>query len=354
MNRKRLRDLGITLGKYPTGTYNALTDVEGILIGQTTLIYDTPRIARTGVTVILPRGENTWEDFSFAGAHRFNGNGEMTGIAWVQESGYLTTPIGITNTHQVGIVRDVLVQVGRARPEPPSFLLPVVAETYDGRLNDIDAFHLTREHILDAYKNARGGAVDEGNVGGGTGMRCHGFKGGIGTSSRILLIENQTYTVAALVQANYGSLEFLALDGIPIGREFIHRHAAHSEPEQGSIIIIVATDAPLIPTQCDRLAQRATVGLANVGGHGHNGSGDLFLAFSTGNHIPRQTERLYSLQMLPPHQMDPLFDATIEAVEESIWNALTAAETMRGFQETISAIPLDELMEIYGKYPRAP
>lgn len=350
MNRKRLRDLGITLGTYPTGKLNAITDIQDIQVGQTTLIYDTPRVARTGVTLILPRAAATWDDYCFAGTYSFNGNGEMTGVAWLQESGCLTTPIGITNTHQVGLVRDVLVEVGRAQPNPPSFLLPVVAETYDGVLNDIDAFHVQREHVLSALENARSGPVDEGNVGGGTGMRCHEFKGGIGTSSRVVTLQNQSYTTAALVQANYGRMHLLRMDGIPVGREFARRRDAKLTPEQGSIIIIVATDAPLLPTQCDRLARRATVGLANVGGHGYNGSGDLFLAFSTGNHIPRQTDAPLPLQMLPNHWMDALFDATIEAVQESIWNALTAAETMQGFQETRQAIPLDELVEIIYQY----
>lgn len=352
MNRKRLRDLGITIGKFPTGKFNALTDVAGVRVGQTTLIYDKPRIARTGVTVILPRDGDIWRDHCFAGTHRFNGNGEMTGVAWIQESGLLTTPIAITNTHQVGLVRDVLVEYGRAQADALPWLLPVVAETYDGILNDIDAFHLKREHVLAAIENARAGVVAEGNVGGGTGMRCHGFKGGIGTSSRVVSHDAQAFTVAALVQANYGKTEFLRVDGVPVGRELLAQRAAALNREQGSIIIIVATDAPLIPTQCERLAQRATIGLANVGGHGHNSSGDLFLAFATGNHIPHAARDLIALQMLPHNLLDDLFDATIEAVEESILNALTMAETMRGFQGTCEALPLDAVIEIMKKYQR--
>lgn len=349
MNRKRLRDLGIGIGELPTGKWNALTDVAGIEVGQTTLLYDAPRMARTGVTVILPRGRASFTDFCFAASHRFNGNGEMTGTAWIEESGLLTTPIGITNTHQVGIVRDTIVEYARTLPDADNWMLPVVAETYDGMLNEIDAFHVKREHVWAAIESARGGAVDEGNVGGGTGMRCHGFKGGIGTSSRLVAYDDAPYTVAALVQANYGSMEFLRLDGVPVGRELMRRRAAARAAEQGSIIIVVATDAPLIPTQCARLAQRATVGLGNVGGHGSNSSGDLFLAFSTGNHVPLAEKGVLPLQMLPHRAMDVFFDATIEVVQEAIWNALTAAETMVGFRTTSEAIPLDEVVEIWEK-----
>ena len=353
MARKRLRELGITIGKYPTGEWNALTDVPGVHVGQTTLIYDEPRLARTGVTMIVPRAGNIWQDHCFAGFHRFNGNGEMTGLMWIEESGLLTTPIGITNTHQVGLVRDVLVEYGRAQPNASSWLLPVVAETYDGRLNDIDAFHLQREHVWSALENARGGRVDEGNVGGGTGMRCHEFKGGIGTASRVVNIAGENFTLGALVQANYGIMELLRVDGVPIGRELVKQFAHTDAQEEGSIIIIVATDAPLIPTQCTRLAQRATVGLGNVGGHGHNTSGDLFFAFATGNSIPRDATDIVSLRMLPNGEINPLFDATVEAVEEAILNALTTAETMRGFHETLQALPLEQMLEIMRAYGRA-
>lgn len=352
MNRKRLGELGITIGTFPTGKWNAITDVPGVRVGQTTLLYDEPRLARTGVTMIVPRDGNIWADHCFAGFHRFNGNGEMTGLMWIEESGLLTTPIGITNTHQVGLVRDVLVEYGRAQPNPARWLLPVVAETYDGILNDIDAFHLQRKHVLAAIENARDGAVDEGNAGGGTGMICHGFKGGIGTSSRIVQIEKESYTLGALVQANYGAMEFLRVDGVPVGRELIKQRANRREAERGSIIIVIATDAPLIPTQCNRLAQRATVGLANVGGHGHNSSGDLFLAFATGNSVLREAIQPIAIRMVPNERLNPLFDATIEAVEEAILNALTGAETLRGFQETRQALPLDELLEIMQQYGR--
>ncbi len=352
MTRPRLRDLGITIGKLPTGTFNAITDVPGVRVGQTTLIYDEPRIARTGVTMLVPRDGGIWADHCFAGYHRFNGNGEMTGLLWVEESGLLTTPLGITNTHQVGLVRDVLVEYGRAQPNASAWLLPVVAETYDGFLNDIDAFHLKREHVWNALETARGGAVQEGNVGGGTGMRCHGFKGGIGTASRVVAISNEAYTLGVLVQANYGVMEFLRVDGVPVGRELVNRRARKQAAEQGSIIIIVATDAPLLATQCNRLAQRATVGLGNVGGHGHNTSGDLFFAFATGNSVPRGAQNLLPLKMVPNQMLNALFDATIEATEEAILNALVAAETMRGLQGTVEAFPHDELLEIWNAYGR--
>ena len=350
MNRTRLRNLGITIGEYPVGAHNALTDVPGILVGQSTLIWDEPRIARTGVTIILPREGNIWQDHCFAGVHRLNGNGEMTGTMWIEEAGLLTTPIGITNTHQVGLVRDVLVEYGRTQPGAHVWLMPVVAETFDGRLNDIDAFHLQREHVWQAIRSARSGPVDEGNVGGGTGMRAHGFKGGTGTSSRVVSIANESYTVGALVQANYGQPKHFTVKGVPVGKYLLDETS--KQDARGSIIIIVATDAPLIPTQCARLAQRATIGLGNVGGHGENGSGDLFLAFSTGNHIPADATNPMPLQMLPHNQINPLFDAAIEAVQEAILNAMCAAETMRGMHETCQALPLDKLVEIMKQYNR--
>ncbi len=343
MTRPRLRDLQIQIGEYATGAFNAITDVPGIRVGHITLIYDEPRIARTGATIIIPR-DAIWTDSCFAGFHIFNGNGEMTGLAWLEESGLLTTPIGITNTHQVGLVRDVLVEYIRAQPGAPNWTLPVVAETYDGYLNDIDAFHLKREHVLAAIENAREGAVAEGNVGGGTGMRCHGFKGGIGTSSRVVPIGDTPYTVGALVQANYGRMQHLRVNGVPVGQMVLGKEKP--DAPRGSIIIILATDAPLIPTQCKRLAQRATVGLAHVGGYGHNSSGDLFLAFATGNHLPHAANQPLSIQMLPHSALDNLFEAAAEAVEEAILNALTSAETMRGFQGTVEALPLDKLVEV--------
>jgi D-aminopeptidase len=346
--RARSRELGITIGQMPTGPHNAITDVPGVLVGHRTLIWDTPRIARTGVTMVIPRDGAIWRDNVFAGYHSFNGNGEMTGLLWLEESGILGTPIGITNTHAVGVVRDALVSYGVEHGYVTGFTLPVVAETYDGVLNDIDAFHIKREHAYEALGAATGGNVLEGNVGGGTGMRCHGFKGGIGTSSRLIEIGASKYVVGALVQANYGKMHHLRVDGVPVGRELEARWA--TSVSDGSIIVILATDAPLLPGQCKRLAQRATVGLARVGGIGYNTSGDIFLAFATGNHLPAPATVPQNLQMLPHEQLNPIFEGAVEAVEESIVNALTAAETMVGFKDTVHALPLDQLQTLMARY----
>ena len=356
MPRARLRDLGITIGRYPTGANNAITDVPGVCVGHTTLVHDTPRVARTGVTVILPRQEDTWNDHCFGAFHAFNGNGEMTGMHWLAEAGLLTTPIAITNTHQVGIVRDTLVEYECRHHPDVRWLLPVVAETYDGWLNDINAFHVTSEHVLAALAAAAPGPVQEGNVGGGTGMICHEFKGGIGTASRLVDLAGARFTVGVLVQANYGWRGDLRVDGVPIGEQLgadvVPTPRGRNIPG-GSIIVVVATDAPLLPIQCKRLAQRATVGLARVGGTGHNSSGDIFLAFATGNHVPLDADQPIALRMLPNPHINGLFDATAEAVEEAILNALTAAETMTGFQgRTVHALPLDDLvrlMQVHGR-----
>jgi len=348
MPRSRLRDLGITIGRLPPGPQNAITDVAGVLVGHRTVIRDNPSVTRTGVTMIVPREGRIWTDFAFAGYHAFNGNGEMTGIPWIEESGLLTSPIGITNTYAVGIVRDALVAYAVERGYSTRFHLPVVAETFDGYLNDIDAFPLTREDAFAALGAARAGAVDEGNVGGGTGMRCHGFKGGIGTASRIVESQSGRFTLGALVQANYGRRYHLRVDGVPVGRE-LEARADGGEPK-GSIIVILATDAPLLAVQCRRLAQRATAGLARVGGLGFNSSGDLFLAFATGNHLREPVTGPYSLTMLPHEHIDPFFEGAAEAVEEAILNALCAAETMTGYRGTVEALPLDEVARIMARY----
>jgi len=368
MTRARLRDLGITIGTLPTGPYNAITDVLGVWVGHCTLIYDEPRVARTGVTVVVPREGTIWEDNAFAGFHSFNGCGEMTGLPFIEEFGLLTSPIAITNTNQVGLAHQAIVEYGVDKHGGFAFKLPVAAETYDGWLNDIDAFHLRAEHVRRALDSARGGPVAEGNVGGGTGMMCHDFKGGIGTSSRLVEVPGGQYAVGALVQTNYGDRSLFRVDGVPVGREISPAHtptpwgepaaaqmpAAQTVAAQGSIIVIVATDAHLLPVQCKRLARRATVGLARVGGVGHNGSGDIFLAFATGNHLPAQVEAPLELRMLPHQFLNVFFDAVGEAVEEAILNALTSAETMTGFQgHTAHALPLDELQRVMRKYQRA-
>lgn len=347
MGRARLRHLGIVIGHAPPGPHNAITDVPGVLVGHRTLIADTPRITRTGITMVVPR-EVIWTDYAFAAYHSFNGNGEMTGIPWIDESGLLGSPIGITNTYAVGIVRDALIAYAVEHGYSHRFHLPVVAETYDGFLNDIDAFPLTQQHALEALAASHSGPVEEGNVGGGTGMRCHGFKGGIGTASRVIDSPSGRYTVGVLVQANYGRMRHLRVDGVPVGRE-LERVGDQAEP-RGSIIVIVGTDAPFQSTQCARLARRATVGLARVGGMGFNSSGDLFLAFATGNSLPSPPTGPYTVRMVPDEHIDPFFEGVAEAVEESILNALTAAETMTGLHGTVEALPLDELQRIMRRY----
>lgn len=354
MTRARLRDLGIIIGDMPPGPYNAITDVPGVLVGQTTVITDEPYVARTGVTVIIPREDEIRDDRAFAGYHSFNGNGEMTGLLWLEESGLLGSPIGLTNTNQVGVVRDALIWHDVENFESRGFKLPVVAETYDGWLSDIDAFQLTEDHVHQAIASAKSGLVDEGCVGGGTGMICHDFKAGIGTSSRIVDSKSGRYTIGVLVQANHGDREMLRVDGIPVGREIgLDRIPMPWEdpPQGGSIIIIIATDAPLLPMQCKRLSQRATVGMARVGGIGHNGSGDIFLTFATGNHIYAETNGRRSLEMVPHEHLNPFFEAVAEAVEEAILNSLTMAETMVGYKGRVAyELPLDELQRVITMY----
>lgn len=347
----RLRDLGFTIGTAPTGPLNAITDVGGVSVGHRTVVHDEPRVARTGVTIVATRPPTERADLCYGGMVSFNGNGEMTGSHWLDESGLLSGPVGITNTHQVGLVRDVLVAAEVERDPDAMWCLPVVGETYDGFLNDIDAFHLTADDVRAAIADAdarAGGPVAEGNVGGGTGMICHEFKGGIGTSSRIVEVAGGSFTVGALVQANYGARGLLRLDGRPVGRELdadvVPVPTDPAVADAGSIIVIVATDAPLLADQCKRLARRATVGLARVGGTGGNGSGDIFLAFSTGNRVPLTATSPVTVSTLPAGVMTPLFDATAEAVEEAIWNALCTAETMTGYRgRTVHAIPHDRL-----------
>ena len=357
MPRARLRDLGLTTGTLPTGTWNAITDVPGVRVGFTTLIHDSPSIVRSGVTAIWPRGPEVWTDAVFAGIHSFNGNGEMTGWAWIAEQGLLAAPLCITNTHCVGVVRDAICALAVREKVALPWLLPVVAETYDGWLNDAASFPVTTAHALAALDASASGPVAEGNVGGGTGMICHEFKGGTGTASRVVEAAGVHYTVGALVQANYGARELLRIDGVPVGREIgleVVRSARAVLPEAGSIIVVLATDAPLLPIQCQRLARRATVGLAWVGGIGANSSGDIFLAFATGNHV-RQGEAVSAVQMLSPDGITPLFQAAAEATEEAILNALTMAETMHGVDgHAAQALPLDRLAEVMRRYRPAP
>lgn len=355
MERRRLRELGISIGIHPPGRYNAITDVPGVHVGHTTLIADEPRMMRTGVTVILPRGDESWRNYSFAGFHALNGTGEMTGIHWLRESGMLTSPIALTNTHEVGVVRDALVAYAQEQGHTRYSSLPVVGETWDGYINDMDAFPLRRSHLYQAIATANAGPVAEGNVGGGTGMICHDFKGGIGTASRLLEAGGHSYTVGALVQANHGDRKNFRVDGVPvgrvIGREEVPIPYAGGTSSPSSLLVIIATDAPLLPVQCRRLAQRATIGMARLGGIGHHGSGDLFLAFSTGNSLPRDTDEPRTVMMLPHDWLNPFFEAVAETVEEAILNALTAAESIRSYLGyLVHALPLDRLVEVMEEY----
>jgi D-aminopeptidase len=367
--RRRLRDLGVIIGRMAPGPFNAITDVPGVRVGHATIVSGEGPLevgegpVRTGVTVILPHEGDIGIEPLFAGWHVLNGNGEMTGLLWVEESGMLTTPIALTNTHSVGVVRDALTAYEVRHMERPELFwsLPVVAETYDGWLNDINGMHVKTEHVWAALDSAAGGPVEEGCVGGGTGMICHEFKGGIGTSSRVLSVEDGGWTVGALVQANYGARHLLRIDGVPVGdlipcskvpgyREERAR-LAWGEPGDGSIIIVVATDAPLLPHQCERLAQRATIGLARVGGIGANSSGDIFFAFATGNRgLPGAKDASATIagcRMLANERMTPLFEACAEATEEAILNALCMATTTTGIESrTMYALPLDLVREV--------
>ncbi len=363
--RARARDLGITIGRLVAGARNAITDVPGVRVGHSTLIAgEGPLVVgrgpvRTGVTVILPHAENVGADPVFAGAHVLNGNGEMTGLPWLVESGMLTTPVALTNTHSVGVVRDALIAYDVARtggqrtdgPPAQAWSLPVVAETWDGFLSDINGQHVRAEHVAAALDAASDGPVAEGNVGGGTGMICHGFKGGIGTASRVVPTAGGAWTVGALAQANHGQRALLRVDGVAVGRAIGPDEVPTPDmtvpPGGGSIIVVLATDAPLLPGQCRRLAQRATIGVARAGGLGENSSGDIFLAFSTANRgltAPPAHEAAITVRMLPHEALTPLFEAAADATEEAIVNALCAAVTMTGVDgRTAYALPLDRL-----------
>ena len=366
MAKDRARDLGIPFNGTP-GKYNAITDVKGVLVGHSTVISGKGKLIqgkgpiRTGVTAILPRGDKSLDDPSFAGWYSLNGNGEMTGTTWVEESGFLEGPIMITNTHSVGIVRDAViswrVSQGSADASGYWWSLPVVAETWDGLLNDINGFHVKEKHAYDAIRNAKGGAVPEGNVGGGTGMVCHSFKGGIGSSSRVVVIQDQNYTLGVLVQANYGDRKNLTIAGVPVGREITDLMPRDSYEQNhnsdGSIIVIVATDAPLVAHQLKRLARRVPMGIGKVGGYAHDGSGDIFIAFSTANSTVAFAEGIVEVEMLPNWLISPLFEATVQATEEAIVNALLAADTMVGINgNTAYALPHDRLKATMKKYNR--
>jgi D-aminopeptidase len=357
--KPRARDLGVPFDGNP-GKYNAITDVVGVEVGETTLISGSGKLkvgegpVRTGVTAVLPRGKNSIDPV-FAGWFTLNGNGEMTGTTWVEDSGFLDGPVMITNTHSVGVVRDAVIawRVKKAPPDEEGYWwsLPVVAETWDGELNDVNGFHVKPEHAWHALDTAHGGAVEEGNVGGGTGMICNEFKGGIGTSSRVLDAKFGGYTVGVLVQCNYGWRSQLRIAGVPVGKE-ISDHATR-ESDIGSIIVVLATDAPLIPTQLKRMARKISLGLGRDGSFSGDGSGDIFIAFSTANAGAANPKGVHDLKMLPNDRMDPLFLATVQATEEAVVNAMVAAETMKGINDfEVLALPHDQLREVLKKYNR--
>ena len=357
--KPRARDLGVPFDGTP-GPNNAITDVKGVEVGHTTLISGSGKLkvgegpVRTGVTAVLPRGKDS-KDAVFGAWFTLNGNGEMTGTTWLEDSGFVDGPIMITNTHSVGVVRDAVIawKVKHGPPDEEGYWwsLPVVAETWDGYLNDINGFHVKPEHVFHALDSAHAGPVEEGNVGGGTGMICNEFKGGIGTASRVLSSKEGGYTVGVLVQCNYGAREQLRIAGIPVGRE-IAEHNVWKD-DVGSIIIVVATDAPLIPTQLKRVARKASLGLGRNGSYSGDSSGDIFIAFSTANAGAAAPKGIHDLKMLPNDQMDPLFLATVQATEEAVINAMVAAETMTDINDHIViALPHDKLREVLKKYNR--
>jgi L-aminopeptidase/D-esterase-like protein len=363
----RARDLGVPFDGSP-GRLDAITDVRGVEVGDTTLISGNGQLqvgtgpVRTGVTVIFPRGKAD-PDSVYAGWFSQNGNGEMTGTTWVEESGFLESPIAITNTHSVGVVRDAIIAWGvKHAALQQDWSLPVVAETWDGYLNDINGFHVKPDDVFRAIESARGGPVAEGAVGGGTGMVCYGFKGGDGTASRVLSKEDGGYTVGVLVQCNCGRRPQLTIAGVPVGKEipqgvpyseFHDGKRGETEGDVGSIIIVVATDAPLLPTQLKRVAKRATMGLARTGSTSGNGSGDIFIAFSTANPRADKAPGPNTILTMSNERISPLFNATVEATEEAIVNALVAGQTMTGIDgHTVIGLPHGDLRRVLKKYAR--
>lgn len=373
----RARDLGVTIGAGRPGPHNAITDVPGVRVGMRTLVRGDGPLdrgvgpVRTGVTMVVPHPDGVWDKPVFAGSHRLNGNGEVTGLEWLRECGLLSSPIGLTNSHSVGVVRDAIARLQtRERPAGQLFWgIPVVAETWDGVLNDVNGFHVRTEHALAAFDSATDGPVAEGNAGGGTGMTCHGFKGGTGTASRRLVVEAGGYTVGVLVQANHGRRRRLTVNGAPVGREIdadivplpvppeLQGTASGPVEGGGSVIVVVATDAPLLPHQCDRLAQRAMLGIARTGGTGEHSSGDFAIAFATANRLQAsdygaELPLTQAVSLLSDAHIDPLFDAVIEATEEAVINALVSAVTMTGRDGvTAHALPHDRLvkaLDVYG------
>lgn len=347
----RARNLGIPF-QGVTGLNNAITDVNGVTVGHATV--QSGSAVRTGVTAVLPRGKTY--DPVYAGWHTLNANGELTGLHWIRESGFLEGPVLLTNTHSVGAVHEGALQwkLEENYFEGGLAALPVIGETWDGFLNDINGFHVRPYHAVEALSSASYGPVEEGNVGGGTGMVCFRFKGGIGTASRVITIDGTDYTVGVLVQANFGRRSDLRIRGVPVGRQLSESYLPEEEksvppaPGGNSIICIIATDAPLLPHQLDRVAQRGAIGVARTGGTGKNSSGDFFLAFSTANPGAWKATSVYSAQALPNDSIDAVFDASIDATEEAILNALVAARTLTGREgNTVYEIPHNTLLRIF-------
>ena len=365
--KQRARDIGIPFDGTP-GKYNAITDVKGVEVGYSTIISGSGKNilgkgpVRTGVTAILPRGRNN--NPVYANWYSLNGNGEMTGTTWVTESGFLETPVMITNTNSVGVVRDAILKWFVDRhwyKEDFWYTYPVVAETFDGFLNDIYGFHVKESNAWEALDSAKTGYLKEGNVGGGTGMMCLGFKGGTGTASRVVKIKDSSYIIGVLVQSNFGRKKGLTIAGVPVGKELMDTlnnelklpPASYRKEGDGSIIVVVATDAPLLPHQLKRIAARVPLGIGIVGGRGTNGSGDIFLAFSTANANAFQRKDFTRVDQLPNDLIDPLFEAAVQAVEEAIINAMVAAETMEGVNGNKSyALPHQLVIDLLKKYNR--
>lgn len=361
---RKARNMGLS---FPgnTGKLNSITDVEGVEVGHVTLIKDLEnsqqkKCIRTGITSIFPRGKKF--DPVFAGWYALNGNGEMTGTTWITESGFLETPVLLTNTNSVGVCRDAMlkwfIQKNWFEAQNYWYTYPVVAETYDGVLNDINGFHIKEHHVFDALNKAKNGPVEEGNVGAGTGTICMGFKGGIGSSSRVIKIEDKTFTLGTLVQTNFGARDLFRINGLDIGSHLMDtllpvystKATKVRNPGEGSIIVIIATDAPLLPQQLNRICKRIPMGISRIGGQGENGSGDLFLAFSTANPEAFSRNGISKADYLPNDQLDPLFDACIQAVEEAIVNSLFLAKTMTGNKGSkIYSVPVDKIKKILGK-----
>jgi len=357
LQQPRARDLGIPFDGTP-GRWNAITDVAGVTVGHHTVIADLPNghAVRTGVTAVIPLGRDSLSVPVFGAWFSLNGCGEMTGTTWLEESGQLEGPVMLTNTHSVGTVHQATIawRVRQGGPDATGYFwsTPVVAETWDGYLNDINGFHIEPEHVAAALEGAASGPVAEGNVGGGTGMICHEFKGGIGTSSRVVVVLGASYTVGVLVQANYGDREELRIAGVPVG-EYFPLPEGKGPYDDGSIIIVVATDAPLLPHQLKRIARRAALGLARNGSVAHNGSGDIFIAFTTAGQDLGRVDRVLAHRSIPNDGMDQLFTATVQATEESVVNALIAARDMAGdLGHTVKAIPHDQLVEVLRRYGR--